>query len=361
MRSKNYNNSRNPLIFMQTMNHLSLARRRLDNDHMQKALINREMEGISALDLSYNNINEHLSFDGCCGLVKLRLAHCHFNALPFLPSPGKIRNLDLSYNQLVDVLLEDNDSLEFLRLQGNSIRNFSFTDLSSLRVLILGDDLVGNDLTSLPASIGQLYNLEELRASRNNIGMFPNQIIQCSRLLLLDLSHNQITEIPANLSKLNRLEIVDLSFNSIVCLSDEMRLPCSLSSLNLTGNHIQVIPSNLPLDICVFSLNDCFFKWCAMTIQRPLSLKCLSANVLVNCPLAPSPPCNELVNSSFELCARCPMRLMFPWTKTTIPGVLHGHHNVPVLKPLCSSRCQLMPRAHVNDIIMLSEHDLVDL
>ena len=63
-------------------------------------------------------------------------------------------------------------------------------------------DLGGNQLTSLPAEIGQLTSLTWLSLRRNHLTSLPAEIGQLTSLETLDLSSNQLTSLPAAISDL---------------------------------------------------------------------------------------------------------------------------------------------------------------
>ena len=74
----------------------------------------------------------------------------------------------------------------------------------------LGD----NELTSVPAEIGQLTSLEELSLSDNQLTSVPAEIGQLTSLTELYLSGNQLTSVPAEIGQLTALEELDLGRQS---------------------------------------------------------------------------------------------------------------------------------------------------
>ena len=59
-------------------------------------------------------------------------------------------------------------------------------------------------LGSLPASIGQLNKLQELKLENNQIEKLPPQISGLVELRVMDLSHNSLEDLP-DMSKLTGL------------------------------------------------------------------------------------------------------------------------------------------------------------
>ena len=58
-------------------------------------------------------------------------------------------------------------------------------------------DLSGNQLTSVPAEIGQLTTLGVLDLSGNQLTSVPAEIVQLTSLRELTLDRNQLTSMPA--------------------------------------------------------------------------------------------------------------------------------------------------------------------
>ena len=65
-----------------------------------------------------------------------------------------------------------------------------------------GVDLEDNQLTSLPAEIGQLASLRELNLRGNQLTSVPAEIGQLTSLTRLDLSANPLTSVSAAIRKL---------------------------------------------------------------------------------------------------------------------------------------------------------------
>ena len=65
-------------------------------------------------------------------------------------------------------------------------------------------DLYGNQLTSVPAEIGQLTSLEELYLGGNQLTSVPAEIGQLTSLEKLRFDANQLTSLPAEIGQLRR-------------------------------------------------------------------------------------------------------------------------------------------------------------
>ena len=92
---------------------------------------------------------------------------------------------------------------------------------------------------TLPGTIGNLQNLEELDLGRNRIKSIPSQIASLQKLRRLALDYNEIHELPSFVGSLKNLQ--ELS----VCGNGGIKLPKSLSNLNglkifIGNNHLKM-------------------------------------------------------------------------------------------------------------------------
>jgi hypothetical protein len=103
---------------------------------------------------------------------------------------------------------------EFLYTQANlQVFPQHIVRVTTLEVLDLSD----NQLSELPASMGQLVNLRRLNLAHNNFKTVPVVLGKLMRLSHLDIQKNQLSEIPvAALVWLARLTEVDLSDNPVL-------------------------------------------------------------------------------------------------------------------------------------------------
>ena len=74
-------------------------------------------------------------------------------------------------------------------------------------------DLPARELTTLPAEIGQLTNLQRLDLHNNNLTALPAELGQLTSLQYLNLSQNGLTALPAELGQLSNLDTLYLSTN----------------------------------------------------------------------------------------------------------------------------------------------------
>ena len=118
----------------------------------------------------------------------------------------------------------------------------SIGELKSLKVLRLfgaldpsGQSEALSKVKSLPTTIANLQNLEELDLGRNAFESLPAEIGQLKNLKKLVLDYNEIHEIPASIGELSNLKELSVASNAGI------KLPESLSKISglkiLMGNN----------------------------------------------------------------------------------------------------------------------------
>ncbi len=171
--------------------------------------------------------------------------------------------LDLSSLGLVEVPAELFQtkkffgSLTWLRLHGNQLSTLpeSLGELSSLTSLDLDD----NQLSTLPESLGELSSLITLHLHGNQLSTLPESLGQLSSLRLLRLGSNQLSTLPESLGELSSLTSLDLDDNQLSTLPESLGELSSLTELRLDGNQLDipdaVLRSN-PSDILEFYFSN---------------------------------------------------------------------------------------------------------
>lgn len=186
----------------------------------------RQMTKLTHLDLSVNQITSVSgNFKGWKNLKVLKLNH------------NPIKSIDAGLYSL--------SSLELLNLNQTSVSMLpdSISRLAKLRVLVLP-----STFTDFPSDFGGLKSLSELHinnvsAQGNVLDAFPESVLGCQRLQVLDITGCRIGSVPREISKLKRLESVYLSNNGITdCPVELFTLP-NLKVLDLSGNRISKIPA----------------------------------------------------------------------------------------------------------------------
>uniref|UniRef100_A0A803SSG2 RING-type domain-containing protein n=1 Tax=Anolis carolinensis TaxID=28377 RepID=A0A803SSG2_ANOCA len=88
--------------------------------------------------------------------------------------------------------------------------------LSLITVKVL--DLHDNQMTSLPADIGQLKSLQVLNVEKNLLKVLPDSIGDLAQLQTLNLKGNRLKELPTTLGGLRSLRTLDVSENLVQVL-----------------------------------------------------------------------------------------------------------------------------------------------
>jgi len=103
-------------------------------------------------------------------------------------------------------------------------------------------DLSGTRLTELPASIGQLTQLQSLDLSHNHLTELPDSLGQLTQLQSLDVIRNQLTELPESIGQLTRLKSLDPSNNRLTEFPESLGQLTQLQSLDLSANQLTELP-----------------------------------------------------------------------------------------------------------------------
>jgi Leucine-rich repeat (LRR) protein len=117
--------------------------------------------------------------------------------------------------------------------------------------------LTNNLLTSLPSEMGKMDNLVVLKIDNNKLEGSLIGEIRKMPLRVLDVSDNNMTGMPAEIGQLNKLETLDYSNNNIDTLPNEVKNLTQLKEFNLTGNpipssRIEQLRSELPNTVIIF-------------------------------------------------------------------------------------------------------------
>ena len=100
-------------------------------------------------------------------------------------------------------------------------------------------------LQRLPASMGQLRQLQQLNLRDNKLATLPPEIGQLSQLQKLYLGGNQLSTLPPETGELGQLQEVDLSGNQLRSLPPEIGQLSQLQSLSLSENQLTTLPPEI--------------------------------------------------------------------------------------------------------------------
>jgi hypothetical protein len=115
---------------------------------------------------------------------------------------------------------------------------FELTELEEL-------SLAGNNISVLPPEIGKLTLLERLQLSGNELKRLPEEIGELKALKGLWVHGNRLQSLPESLSKLTNLVQLSIAGNEIEALPKEIGSLASLKELAAAGNKIKTIPEDL--------------------------------------------------------------------------------------------------------------------
>ncbi|XP_060106995.1 E3 ubiquitin-protein ligase LRSAM1 isoform X1 [Heteronotia binoei] len=106
-------------------------------------------------------------------------------------------------------------------------------------------DLHDNQLTSLPADIGQLTSLQVLNVERNLLKALPHSIGDLVQLQTLNVKGNKLKELPATLSNLRSLRTLDISENQVRVLPQALAHIRTLEMLTLDASFMTYPPDTI--------------------------------------------------------------------------------------------------------------------
>ena len=105
-------------------------------------------------------------------------------------------------------------------------------------------DRQNNQLTALPESLGQLASLTDINLDGNQLAVLPESLGQLTSLTVLCLRRNQLTSLPEWLGQLTSLTSLDLDYNKFTALPEWLGQLTSLTRLDLLGNQLTSLPES---------------------------------------------------------------------------------------------------------------------
>ncbi|XP_060613427.2 E3 ubiquitin-protein ligase LRSAM1 isoform X1 [Anolis sagrei] len=115
--------------------------------------------------------------------------------------------------------------------------------LSLITVKVL--DLHDNQMTSLPADIGQLKSLQVLNVEKNLLKVLPDSIGDLDQLQTLNLKGNRLKDLPTTLGGLRSLRTLDVSENLVQTLPLAIAHIRTLETLTLNASSMTYPPCEI--------------------------------------------------------------------------------------------------------------------
>ena len=97
-----------------------------------------------------------------------------------------------------------------------------------------------NQLVGLPTSIQKLNRLQLLNLDGNNLTELPAEIGDLKELMILSVTNNQLVGLPTSIQKLNRLQWLNLDGNNLTELPTGIGDLKELLQLSVSGNPLTV-------------------------------------------------------------------------------------------------------------------------
>ncbi len=170
---------------------------------------------------------------------------------PTIAAATKAEKLALVNNAIRELpaWIGDLRALQEIRLSSNPLTSLPerLAELGELRVL----DLSLTKLTSIPSWAGKLRSLRRLVLTNSAIERLPEEIGDLAELEALLSGQNKLTALPESIGRLGKLTELDVSKNAIEQLPESMGGLSSLRVLKIAHNPLRALPealARLPID-----------------------------------------------------------------------------------------------------------------
>lgn len=164
-----------------------------------------------------------------------------------------LENKDVHLIQVTDIedlykvpnsyLIEGNEKIVGIHLKNLELSNISESILGISSLLFLR--LVNVNFNNLTSISFLCKNLEVLSISKNNLTIFPKEILELESLKELSISHNKFKNFPKEILELKNLNRLSLAGNKIDKLPKEIFILKNLQNLNLSENLFKVFPKEI--------------------------------------------------------------------------------------------------------------------
>jgi len=147
------------------------------------------------------------------------------------------------------------NNLQTLNLSANRLTQIEAGawNNSQLYDLSLNDNLIEGNL---PVSFKNFTALQNLRVQNNKISLVPPEIGMLTNLQRIELQNNQLTAVPAEMGQLTKLTYIDLSNNKIKEIPETWSSLENLNYLTADSNMISQLPDfSLMTNLSTFRMN----------------------------------------------------------------------------------------------------------
>lgn len=210
-------------------------------------------ESLGTLILRNNQINDFNSKD-CSFLTKLDLSQNIIEDIKDILSLPNLNYLNLDSNKISTIIKDKLNHMKHLSLNHNNITEFNleFTNPHSLQLTHnqIKKFKIQSNTINLNISYNELVDLEfdentallELDVSNNNLKTFNTQpLSKMSNLITFNLSHNKIDEFNFEpLAKLKNLKTLNLNNNKLTKISFGTNQNYSIENLYLSQNDLNI-------------------------------------------------------------------------------------------------------------------------
>ncbi|KAK3086917.1 hypothetical protein FSP39_025370 [Pinctada imbricata] len=194
-----------------------------------------DAQKLTILKANHNHLTALPTEVNHCILEELHLQHNQLSVLPGHSHATGFKELYLSGNKLQDSVMPflcSFSRLKALHLARNKITEIKSRDIAKLEQLI-ELNVSGNDLRTLPASLGKHSKLQVLRANSNHLKELPD-FKRAPCLKTLEVGSNRLSDVSVTNLLASQVHLLDISGNpNIMVNTSELKgIRLSVSILN---------------------------------------------------------------------------------------------------------------------------------
>ncbi len=145
--------------------------------------------------------------------------------------------------QVEDIVNTQAGRITYLDLSSRNLDTLpaSIGALTGLKELKLSE----NTLSGLPNELGSLTLLNTIEADNNNLQVFSSPLLALTNLSILNFSHNNIIYLPSLIFELDNLNTINLSYNNLDSIPPGFEKLLQLQELNLSNNQLTALPGDI--------------------------------------------------------------------------------------------------------------------